>query len=81
MMCISAHVCSGLASGILPYWGREPSFAYYLCLQVGEVKSSAFTKAFFTLYLGSDPVSKEGKSSITAGLAELATPSAKTDAQ
>ena len=53
----------------------------HICLQVGEVNSSAFTKAFFTLYLGNDPVSKEGKSSITAGLAELAAPSTKAEAQ
>ena len=45
------------------------------------MKSSAFTKAFFTLYLGNDPVSKEGKSSITAGLAELAAPTTKAEAQ
>ena len=40
-------------------------------LQVGEVDSTAFTKAFFGLYLGDSPVSPEGKTSISKGLAKL----------
>ena len=31
--------------------------------------SPAFTRAFFDMYLGTDPVSKDGKASIAKGLA------------
>ena len=40
-----------------------------LVVQAGTVESPAFTKAFFDLYLGSDPVSEEGKASIARGIA------------
>jgi hypothetical protein len=42
-----------------------------MVLQAGKVNSPAFTKAFFDLYLGSDPVSLAGKASISKGLAQL----------
>ncbi len=38
-------------------------------LQVGTVDSPVFTQAFFDLYLGADPVSKDGKASIVKGIA------------
>ena len=43
----------------------------YECIQVGEVAAPAFTRAFFRLYLGSDPVSPDGKASISQQLANL----------
>ncbi|KAK9806684.1 hypothetical protein WJX73_008043 [Symbiochloris irregularis] len=39
--------------------------------EVGAVKSPAFTSAFFTMYLGDNPVSQDGKKSITEGLAQV----------
>lgn len=44
---------------------------------VGEVNSPAFTKAFFDLYLGGSPVSPDGKSNISEGLAKLVASSPK----
>ena len=38
-------------------------------MQAGTVDSPVFTKAFFDLYLGSEPVSKDGKASIARGIA------------
>lgn len=38
-------------------------------LQAGVVESPVFTKAFFDLYIGADPVSKDGKASIVRGIA------------
>lgn len=39
--------------------------------QVGQVDSPGFTRAFFDLYLGTDPVSQDGKASIAKGLAAV----------
>jgi len=44
---------------------------------VGEVGSSSFTRAFFGLYLGGSPVSPEGKTNISQGLAKLVVSSPK----
>ena len=41
------------------------------CIQVGEVAAPAFTRAFFSLYLGSNPVSPDGKTKISQQLADL----------
>lgn len=49
-------------------------------MQVGEVSSPAFTKAFFGLYLGPDPVSPDGKKDISSGLADLIAKSPDTAA-
>jgi hypothetical protein len=35
------------------------------------VDSPGFTRAFFDLYLGTDPVSQDGKASIAKGLAAV----------
>lgn len=40
-------------------------------MQVGEIQSKAFTKAFFGLYLGKDPVSADGKASMSQGIASI----------
>ena len=40
-------------------------------MQAGVVDSKQFTDAFFGLYMGADPVSKDGRSSIARGLASL----------
>lgn len=45
--------------------------------QVGEVRSVSFSKAFFGLYLGEDPVSKEAKASFEEGLSKLVAHSAE----
>lgn len=42
-------------------------------MQVGSVKSPTFTNAFFSMYLGDQPVSQDGKSSITEGLVKIVT--------
>ena len=44
---------------------------HYKCVQVGEVAAPAFTRAFFSLYLGSNPVSPDGKARISQQLADL----------
>lgn len=40
-------------------------------LQAGVVESQPFTDAFFGLYMGTDPVSQDGRTSIARGLASL----------
>ena len=40
-------------------------------LQIGEVRSPAFTKSFFSLYLGDNPVSPDAKKNIGKGLTAL----------
>ena len=44
-------------------------FSQLQYVQVGTVDSPVFTQAFFDLYLGADPVSKDGKASIVKGIA------------
>ncbi|EIE20825.1 chalcone isomerase [Coccomyxa subellipsoidea C-169] len=39
--------------------------------EVGQVHAPGFTRAFFDLYLGTDPVSPDGKASIAKGLAAV----------
>ena len=40
-------------------------------MQVGAVQSPVFTNAFFSMYLGEQPVSQDGKQSIANGLAHI----------
>jgi len=40
------------------------------------VESQPFTDAFFGLYMGAEPVSKDGRASIARGLANLVAPQA-----
>lgn len=47
------------------------SWACADALQAGVVESQPFTDAFFGLYMGTDPVSQDGRSSIARGLASL----------
>ncbi|KAK9909647.1 hypothetical protein WJX75_005569 [Coccomyxa subellipsoidea] len=70
----------GLFNGAQFYKGLEMSFSNTkegsLALrignkEVGQVDSPGFTRAFFDLYLGTDPVSQDGKASIAKGLAAV----------
>lgn len=45
------------------------SYERVVHLQAGIVESPVFTSAFFDLYLGSEPVSKDGKANIARGIA------------
>lgn len=41
--------------------------------QVGSIKSPKFTRAFFGMFLGENPVSRDGKRNIQSGLARFVT--------
>lgn len=51
-------------------WHQTGHVFLIACMQVGQVASPGFTRAFFDLYLGADPVSRDGKASIARGLAQ-----------
>ena len=43
------------------------------CVQVGNIKSPKFTRAFFGMFVGENPVSRDGKRNIQNGLAKIVT--------
>ena len=59
-------------SPVLHLWSSRCRFS--VCgLQVGAIKSPKFTRAFFGMFLGDNPVSRDGKRNIQSGLARFVT--------